>query len=315
MALVLVRGRIRAIAGKQCAVIAATRTCAEIRYAANDAASTAIKEMHGEAVRWTGSFGFIRPAGGGPSDDVFCHRDSISGIGPRGKLAVRAKVKFDRIFDAERNSHRAENVVLTGIYSDGPAPDIVRIVRPSNPPVCLRQMVWSGDRVMIAPGSRYTDVLRLYSRLKNRLGERSSIGSFDALQRYNSRIGRFFRNFYLPLAADRASLDLVGVSRPAVPGKWLQGTDTRHIAIRKWFGLQSAAIWYKRGLQYKQLPGWTIRPQPEMYFAAPSSKWVNGTAFSCCSLGLGFYSVSGWIWGEREGALMQRLTCTLFCLR
>ena len=53
----------------------------------------------------------------------------------------------------------------------------------NDPPPSLRRRLGSGGRAVVAAGSRWKDVERLYRRLKNRLGERRAIGSFEEQQR------------------------------------------------------------------------------------------------------------------------------------
>eukprot|EP00041_Stephanoeca_diplocostata_P031468 m.980326 g.980326 ORF g.980326 m.980326 type:complete len:649 (+) comp23964_c4_seq1:115-2061(+) len=129
----------------------------------------------------------------------------------------------------------------------------------------------NGLPVCIKPENRYSSVIRLYSRLKNRLGERNAIASFDEHQQYTRRVRKVFENLLLPLGHINGEVRLSGVPGPAVPKEWLP--EGPYIPIRSWFGLQSAAYWAQTGVKYKQLDS-TIYPQPGCYFAVPSSAWV-----------------------------------------
>lgn len=57
----------------------------------------------------------------------------------------------------------------------------------------------NGLPVCVKPENRYSSVIRLYSRLKNRLGERDAIASFDDHQKYTRRVRKVFENLLLPL--------------------------------------------------------------------------------------------------------------------
>jgi methylase of polypeptide subunit release factors len=63
------------------------------------------------------------------------------------------------------------------------------------------------------------------------------------------------------------------VAAPHVPAAWLP-TEQQFISVREWFGLQSAARWFDKGVQYQQLEH-MIHPHPGCYFAVPTSRWVS----------------------------------------
>lgn len=112
---------------------------------------------------------------------------------------------------------------------------------------------------------RYTHVLSLYSRVKNRLGERDSIASFDEHQAYSRRVQSVLAGMLLPVDPSSRTLRLSGVLPPAVPAEWMPSEESV-IPVRRWFGLQSAARWAASGVLYPQL-GFRIYPRPGCYFA------------------------------------------------
>jgi methylase of polypeptide subunit release factors len=127
-------------------------------------------------------------------------------------------------------------------------------------------------------------MLKLYAKVKNRLGERSAIGSFEEHQAYSAKVRETLQWLLLPLhptatttttttAAAPVGLVLQGVAAPHVPSEWLP-KDQHYISVREWFGLQSAARWWNKGVQYRQLLH-AIHPHPGCYFAVPTSRWVS----------------------------------------
>ena len=116
---------------------------------------------------------------------------------------------------------------------------------------------------------RYTDALSLYSRVKNRLGERDSIASFDEHQAYTRRVQSVLAGMLLPVDPATRTLRLSGVLPPTVPPEWMPSEEDV-IPVRRWFGLQSAARWAASGVLYPQL-GFRIYPRPGCYFAVRSA--------------------------------------------
>ena len=82
----------------------------------------------------------------------------------------------------------------------------------------------------VLPGERYQDMLKLYGRLKNRLGERDAIDSFEANREYEKTVRDTFEMLLLPVssaaaaaAGQGAGLALQGApAAPVVPDLWLE---------------------------------------------------------------------------------------------
>ncbi len=153
----------------------------------------------------------------------------------------------------------------------------VKLVSPRANAASLAKRLSSGHPAAIAPGHRYGDAVKLYAKVKNRLGERDAIANFDDHRAYNARVRDALQWLLLPVAADPAGprLDLTAVAAPEVPADWLEAVarDRPFIPIRAWFGLQSAARWRKQGVHYTGLDH-PIYPFPGCYFAVPTSRWV-----------------------------------------
>jgi hypothetical protein len=120
--------------------------------------------------------------------------------------------------------------------------------------------------------------------VKNRLGERDSINSFDEHQIYARHVQSVLAGMLLPVDPTTRKLRLNGVLPPTVPHEWMPA-DVEAIPIRRWFGLQSAARWHASGVLYPQL-GFRIHPRPGCYFAVrfPTYQLVLVLVFSAAAV-------------------------------
>jgi hypothetical protein len=125
---------------------------------------------------------------------------------------------------------------------------------------------------MFALCIRFTSAVKYYSRLKNRLGERDSINSFDEHQGYSRRVQRILGGVLMPVDPVTGKPRLTDMLAPEVPTEWWP-KGSEFIQLRAWFGLQNAARWAAKGLKYHELDS-AIIPRPGCYFAVPTSKWV-----------------------------------------
>jgi len=138
-------------------------------------------------------------------------------------------------------------------------------------PSDLLDLLAAGTAVIFAPGTRYGNCCELYARVRDMLGRRDAIDSYDAQQAYYARVADTFRGLSMPVREGR--LDLTGLPEPVrqVPSSWL---PSDRIAIREHFGLVSAGSWHVKGVQYPQLP-FRLYPERGTYFATPFSSWAG----------------------------------------
>lgn len=135
----------------------------------------------------------------------------------------------------------------------------------------LRDDAPGAPPLVFARGTRYGHCCEAYSGVRNLLGRRDAISSYDDQQEYYSRVADTFRRLFLPVRAGR--LDLARVPKPVreIPESWLPGNL---VGMREHYGLVSAASWHMRGVQYPQLP-YRLYPERGTYFATPFSSWAG----------------------------------------